>query len=143
MLRLTTRSIRTATAIRDRESFNTSGSFKARVVDGMGRWQYGPNNRDGLNEKNRDQWYTDCDYIDYVVWSYATPIAWHTPNGWHVVDQKFSQTTGKHQSNLYMIRAEERTSPCAEGGMPNDDNPGRPICRTCDDDPNVAALYPV
>lgn len=31
---------------------------------------------------------------------------------------------------------------CAEGDHVNDDNPGRPICRTCDDDPNVAALYP-
>jgi hypothetical protein len=30
---------------------------------------------------------------------------------------------------------------CAEGGCINDDNPGRPICRTCDDDPNVSALY--
>jgi len=32
---------------------------------------------------------------------------------------------------------------CAEGGHINDDNPGRPICKTCDDDPNVAALHPV
>jgi hypothetical protein len=32
---------------------------------------------------------------------------------------------------------------CAEGdGMVNDDNPGRPICATCDDDPAIAALYP-
>lgn len=31
---------------------------------------------------------------------------------------------------------------CAEGGAVNDDNPGRPICRTCDDDPNISALYP-
>lgn len=31
---------------------------------------------------------------------------------------------------------------CAEGGHINDDNDGRPICRTCDDDPNIAALYP-
>lgn len=35
------------------------------------------------------------------------------------------------------------TSPeCAEGGHVNDDNPGSPICRTCDDDPNVEAIYP-
>lgn len=32
---------------------------------------------------------------------------------------------------------------CAEGdGIVNDDNPGRPICRTCDDDPTVSARYP-
>lgn len=31
---------------------------------------------------------------------------------------------------------------CAEGDAINDDNPGRPICRTCDDDPGVSILYP-
>lgn len=31
---------------------------------------------------------------------------------------------------------------CAEGNHLNDDNLNRPICRTCDDDPAVAALYP-
>ena len=36
--------------------------------------------------------------IDYVVWSYQTPIAWHMLSGqWHVVDEKFSVTTTKHQ----------------------------------------------
>lgn len=112
MKRLTTRGIRTATAIRDREPFNTSGSLSARVVDGMSRWSYGPNNsRDGLDEENRDQFQIDCDYIDYVVYSYAAPIAWHWTapdgsDGWHIVDQKWSRTTTKHQSNLYLIPRE-------------------------------------
>ena len=35
----------------------------------------------------------------YIVYSYGTPIAWYTPNGgWYVVEQKFSQTTSKHQN---------------------------------------------
>ena len=40
----------------------------------------------------------------YVVYSYGTPIAWHTLNfGWYVVEQKFSVTTSKHSN--YVRRA--------------------------------------
>jgi hypothetical protein len=40
----------------------------------------------------------------YVVYSYRTPIAWHTDaEGWYVVSQKFSPTTSKHQG--YVRRA--------------------------------------
>ena len=42
--------------------------------------------------------------IDFIVYSYGTPIAWHTLNfGWYVVEQKFSVTTSKHQN--YVRRA--------------------------------------
>jgi hypothetical protein len=37
--------------------------------------------------------------INYAVYSYGTPIAWHTDaEGWYIVAQKFSQTTSKHQN---------------------------------------------
>jgi hypothetical protein len=37
--------------------------------------------------------------IAFVVFSYGTPIAWHTDaEGWYVVSQKFSVTTSKHQN---------------------------------------------
>jgi hypothetical protein len=37
--------------------------------------------------------------VAFVVFSYGTPIAWHTDaRGWYVVSQKFSVTTSKHQS---------------------------------------------
>lgn len=39
----------------------------------------------------------------YVVYSYGTPIAWCTPEGWYVVEQKFSTTTSKHTN--YVRRA--------------------------------------
>lgn len=39
----------------------------------------------------------------YVVYSYGTPIAWHTLDGWYIVAQKFSVTTSKHQN--YVRRA--------------------------------------
>lgn len=35
---------------------------------------------------------------DYFVYSYRTPIAWHTLDGWYMVEQKFSQTTSTHQN---------------------------------------------
>lgn len=105
MIRTTTRSIRTAQAIRDREDFRTSGSLYGESTS-LGRYDSGR-----LSGADLDQFYADCRDIDYVVVSYATPIAWHvTPaNGdesprWHVVSQKFSSTTSKHQSNLYMVR---------------------------------------
>lgn len=105
--RLTTRSIRTATAIRDRESFNTSGSMSARTYPDGG---LGPGavHNSWLSDDEKEVFYAHCYDIDYAVWSYATPIAWHWTasdgtSGWHIVRQKFSPTTGKHQSNLYLI----------------------------------------
>lgn len=41
--------------------------------------------------------------VDYIVYSYDTPIAWHSSNGWYVVEQKFSVTTSKHTN--YVRRA--------------------------------------
>ena len=35
----------------------------------------------------------------FIVWSYGTPIALCTEGGeWHLVEQKFSVTTSKHQN---------------------------------------------
>jgi len=43
----------------------------------------------------------------YVVYSYDTPIAWHTDGqGWYVVSQKFSVTTSKHQNLIRRAIAE-------------------------------------
>lgn len=36
--------------------------------------------------------------IDFVVFSYDTVIAWHRPGAWHVAEQRFSQTTSRHQN---------------------------------------------
>jgi hypothetical protein len=46
----------------------------------------------------RDRFMRDRLRIDYTVLSYGTPIAWHTPEGWFVVEDKFSKTTSRHQS---------------------------------------------
>ena len=40
------------------------------------------------------------DQPDYIVWSYATPIAWHGRRGWVVPPVKYSPTTSKHVSHV-------------------------------------------
>lgn len=40
---------------------------------------------------------------DYVIYSYATPIAWHLAGVWVIPHTKFSVTTARHQS--YVRRA--------------------------------------
>jgi hypothetical protein len=82
----------TRDAIRACEPFKTSGSFYgSKSLDtGWGR----------LATDAKDRFITDRAEIDYVVVSYSTPIAWHTPTGWVLVEQKFSPTTGSHQSTL-------------------------------------------
>lgn len=99
--RLTTRGVRTAQAIRDREDFVTRGALKGENVStgiGLMRWA------GRLSGPDADRFFVDQPRIRYVVWSYSTPIAWWcTDIGWHKVSQKFSPTTSKHQGNLYLI----------------------------------------
>lgn len=47
-------------------------------------------------------WYRETlNTIVYTVMSYDTPIAWKYQDGkWFVVDQKFSQTTSRHQGTV-------------------------------------------
>lgn len=97
MTTLTTRGPAAAKAIRDRVPFRTHGALSAEAgVPGI--------NRAGrLTGADLDKFYGERVAIDYAVWSYATPIAWHTPTGWHRVIQKFSRTTSQHQGKLYLI----------------------------------------
>lgn len=103
MKRLSSSSREVAEAIRDRVPFMTHGALKAGGVVGTGSWDSGQ-----LRGADLDQFRLDMDRIDYVVWSYSTPIAWHVtgPNTdrWWKVTQKFSvTTTSKHQGKLYLI----------------------------------------
>lgn len=80
----------TRRAIRNREEFETSGALRGTTLTtvhcGM------------LGRKARDAYVDELSTIDYAVFSYRTPIAWHTPDGWTVVTDKFSPTTISHQS---------------------------------------------
>lgn len=54
-------------------------------------------------------WRADYDKIDYVVYSYWTPIAWHvsgTVNEWIYPAVKYSPTTSAHQSKIRIALSE-------------------------------------
>lgn len=95
--KLTTRGPATAAAIRDRKTFTTNGALCA-TDHRVGPWDSGR-----LSGVDLDTFREDTAAIRYVVWSYATPIAWWCEDkGWHKVAQKFSVTTSKHQGVLYL-----------------------------------------
>jgi hypothetical protein len=75
--------------------------FKASALEGRAGGSLSPSNR--LSEAEANQ-FIRTEGIGYTVYSYDTPIAWHTEaHGWHLVEQKFSSTTSKHQN--YVRRA--------------------------------------
>jgi hypothetical protein len=75
--------------IATRQEFSASALSGSRYSLGAGR----------LGGKELATFEADVNAVTYIVYSYGTPIAWHTLNfGWYVVDQKFSTTTSKHQN---------------------------------------------
>lgn len=115
MKRLTTRGPATAEAIRDAIPFTTSGALYAEV--NTSTYIYSGH----LNGVEAEILRTDgLDGINYVVWSYSTPIAWRRTDGrWRVVAQRFSITTSKHQGNLYLIPREVHDTEVTPIGGPN------------------------
>lgn len=93
---------------------NAGARAKALLPFTAGGNAYGkPNFRGGPNEGTtgqlptewRERFYTDADEVDYVVYSYATPIAWHTVFGqWVIPPVKYSMSTSHHQSALWPIK---------------------------------------
>ena len=77
----------------------TQQEFKASALRGSGN--YSGTGR--LDEEQTAKLAKDITSLNYIVYSYSTPIAWHTPEGWYVVSQKFSTTTSKHTN--YVRRA--------------------------------------
>lgn len=77
---------------------NTTGSLYGCSADQHRRECWDPCG--WLSGEDRDRFDADRDRMDYVVVSYATPIAWATPEGWYVVGERFSVTTSRHQSQV-------------------------------------------
>jgi hypothetical protein len=73
----------------------TRQEFKASALEGKLGGSLLPSNRLSEAEGNL---FINTQGIDFTVYSYDTPIAWHTLEGWHIVEQKFSVTTSKHQN---------------------------------------------
>jgi hypothetical protein len=95
--KLSTRSREVAERIRDREAFETYGALS-------GTRQHGYAQSGRLTGTDLEAFNRDNGSITYVVWSYATPIAWVTDDSRiHKVAQKFSVTTSKHQGKLYLL----------------------------------------
>jgi len=91
----------TPDAIARREPFQGHGSIRGKWVTGMlGYMENGAPASGQLPKEHRAQLRADLNTHGrvYVVWSYATPIAWTTPDGeTRVPDVKYSVTTSRHQ----------------------------------------------
>ena len=71
----------------------TRQEFRASALEGR---VYGVDSG-RLNEEETARYNQDLNAVMYWVYSYSTPIAWYTKDGWYCVAQKFSVTTSKHQ----------------------------------------------
>jgi len=80
---------------------NATGSLTGKA-HGLGNWS----SLGQLKGAEVLRFMEDSDATDYIVYSYETPIAWHTPAGWYMVAQKFSQTTSCHQGQVRRAIAE-------------------------------------
>lgn len=80
-----------------REAFTTSGTFSGGPVSGYGLLERGWLPLGWWNSL------TEEPDLDYVVWSFRTPIAWHSRNGWTMPDVKYSQRTSVHQGKMRTV----------------------------------------
>lgn len=82
----------TIDAIRQRETFDAGNLWAAdrgRTYGGI------------LPEPWASDYHETLSQIDYVIYSYATPIAWHVRGeGWAYPDVRYSSTTTGHQSTV-------------------------------------------
>lgn len=86
------------------QSFTTPNKTLTGEAGEPGDWAYGPM-LGRLPDKWREVFMQDRDQIDYVVYSYATPIAWRRqiPGfgfSWEVPAARYSDTTTQHQHTI-------------------------------------------
>lgn len=96
--------------IDERRPFDTHGALRGRLRPESTESGY-------LRSKSNaaaQLWRADQDKIDYVVYSYNTPIAWHvktdTVNEWIYPDVRYSPPTGRHQSKIRAVLAADPVS---------------------------------
>lgn len=99
MKTVSSRSTEVAVMIARCEQFKTYGALRAEHSSSVTAGQ--------LPAEHRERLYADRDDNGgslYVVYSYATPIAWYsTAWGWRVPPVRYSVTTSKHQGKLYRL----------------------------------------
>ena len=83
--------------LREYKPFDTSGSLKGRVGDDDYSW--GRLTDDEL-AAFKDAYYARK--LQYVVYSYSTPIAWKSSDDaeWYVSESHYSETTTKQQNKI-------------------------------------------
>lgn len=76
---------------------NSNGTFRGATEAADGWYATGR-----LPQEYRESFLAVLPLIDYVIYSYGTPIAWHTPTaaGWQVPDARYSVTTTQHQNRV-------------------------------------------
>ena len=82
--------------IADRVGFTGNNLYGVVTPYDSDDYEYGQ-----LPQQFRDQMHLDRP--DFIVYSYSTPIAWHSNSGWFMPNCKYSVTTSKHQN--YVRRA--------------------------------------
>lgn len=97
MIRTTTRNATMiARAIKGMEDFTTSGA-----LEGIANPRWVNSGRMSDSDSTTLCAARDNIGIDYVIYSYATPIAYRTHDGeWTIPGAKYSVTTSKHQSTI-------------------------------------------
>lgn len=78
------------TPLRKLEPFTTHGSLWSEVAP------YGASSTGRLPSEH----VASARAADYVVYSYSTPIAWHTAGEWVMPDESYSVTTSKQQGRI-------------------------------------------
>ena len=81
---------------------STRQEFKASALSGS-RYSLGAGRLGGAELQ---KFCDEVNFLKFAVYSYGTPIAWYNVGGWYVVEQKFSQTTSKHQNLVRRAIAE-------------------------------------
>jgi len=76
--------------LRKCEDFRTGGSMRGEAAP------YGA----GTLGRLPAEYHASACAADYVVYSYATPIAWHGPDGWVMPNESYSVTTSKQQGRI-------------------------------------------
>jgi len=83
-----------ASRIAHRTEFRTYGAMAGETPH-QSAYSYG-----WLTGSARRRWENDAPQVDYSVWSYGTPIAWHTvERGWVIIGHSFSVSSGRHASH--------------------------------------------
>jgi hypothetical protein len=83
-------------ALKNRQPVRTSGAMRAESNHWCNMPNTGRLNSEEVENLRHDVTTTG---VTYVVYSYETPIAWvRSTGGVHLVAQRFSHTTSKHQS---------------------------------------------